>query len=288
MRIAITALAAIVLASCQTSGTGTVSSGPEKAPVSQALAGGVTHISMTAPVASGANVPVDIYLPASPTPAPGVIVFPTYYAHLYRRTESFDRDFALALARNGYATVVPIMIHHGRRAYHPAYGADLLSLSEWFRARTEVADDRVAAVGFSQGAYMSAALAAADPATRAVIGYYGAYDVTRFTPWAEDQATKPALNAAKVNAAVLLLHGSADNETPVAHATEYRDALAAAGRTFEFVAYPGAFHRFDRGPPDVMSGAEIDRRTGYVYRLDAAAREDAWRRTLQWLDRHMR
>ncbi len=111
------------------------------------------------------------------------------------------------------------MIHHGRRAYHPDYGPDLRALSEWFRAHPDVVDDRVAAVGFSQGAYLSAALAAADPATRAVVGYYGAYDVTKFTPWAEDHATKPALNAARINAAVLLLRAASDNETPLSQAT---------------------------------------------------------------------
>lgn len=286
-RNAVVAVLCLVLASCQT--TGSTSSGPAKAPVTQTLAGGITHVSLTVPVASGANVPVEMYLPpAGAAPAPGVIVFPTHYAHLYRRSEGWDRNFAIALARQGYATVVPLMIHHGRRAYHPDYGPDLRALSEWFRAHPDVVDDRVAAVGFSQGAYLSAALAAADPATRAVVGYYGAYDVTKFTPWAEDHATKPALNAARINAAVLLLHGTSDNETPLSQATEYRDALAAAGKTFDVAIYSGAVHRYDRGPPDVMAGVEIDRRTGYVYRVDAAARDDSWRRTVAWLDRHMR
>jgi len=285
MRILIVALAGLALAACQPAGPG-----PAKAPVTQALAGGITHISMTMPVASGANVPVEIYLPATAAPAPGVFVFPTYYANLFGRVESADRDFAIALARQGYATILPMMIHHGgsRRAYHPAYGADLLSLSEGFRARPDVADGRVAAVGFSLGAYMSAALAAADPATRAIVGYYGPYEVAHYTPWAEDQATKPALNVAKLNAAVLLLHGEADNETPFVDATAYRDALAAGGKTVELVAYPGAYHRYDRGPSDVMGNNEVDRRTGHVYRLNTAARDDSWRRTVQWLDRHMR
>jgi carboxymethylenebutenolidase len=281
MRILSLVVVALALSACQTTA-------PEKAPVTQALAGGITHVFMTVKVASGANVPVEMYLPASAGPASGVLVFPTYYANTFRRTETFDRDYAVALARQGYATAVPMMVHHGVRAYHPDYGPDLRALSDWFRARPEVGDDRIGAVGFSVGAYMAATLAAADPATRAVVGYYGSYDMTKHSPWAADHATMPARNADRINAAVLLLHGTSDNETPLSQAADFRDALAAAKKTFEMVAYPGAFHRFDRGPSDVMGGSEVDRRNGYVYRLDAAARDDSWRRSLEWLDRNLR
>ncbi len=253
----------------------------------QKLEGGITWMSLRIPVPGNAQLPVEIYLPEAAAPAPGVLVFPTYYVHLYRRLEASDRDYARALARQGYAVALPILVHYGTRAYHPDYGADLKALSEWFRGLPEVADERIGAIGFSLGSYMAARLATLDPATRAVVGYYGPYDVTKFTPWDADRATKPALNAAQMGASVLLLHGEADNETRFVQATEYRDALVAAGKTVELVAYPGAHHRFERGPTDMMAGADVDRR-GNIYRLDKAARDDAWRRTLELLERTVR
>jgi carboxymethylenebutenolidase len=279
LRVVGIVVGAALLAACQTTA--------EKAPVTRAFDGGITHVSRTVPVASGANVAVDIYLPASPSPAPGVFVLPTYYVNVFGKSEAPDRDYALALARRGYAAIVPALTQYGLRAYHPGHSADMLSLSAWFRGLPEVMDDRIAAVGFSAGSHQAGVLAIADPTARAVIAYYGAHDSARFNLRAEDGATSPFRHAPRMNGRVLILHGDADNETPLADAQTYRDALVAAGKPVELVVYPGAFHRYDRGPSDVMGGREVDR-AGHVYRLDPAARDDSWRRTLELLDRTMR
>jgi len=279
-RLAWIVAAAALLAACQTVA--------EKAPVTRVIDGGVTHVARTVPVASGANVEVDIYLPASATPAPGVFVIPTYYVNLYRRSETHDRDYALALARRGYAAIVPALTQFGPRAYHPGQSAAMLALSTWLKGLPEVMDDRIAAVGFSAGSHQAGVLGLVDPTTRAVIAYYGPHDTSKYARLAEDGATSPFRHAPRMSGRVLLFHGVADNETPYSDAVVYRDALAAAGKSVELVSYPGVYHRYDRGSPDVMAGREVDGRTGHVYRLDPAARDDSWRRMLDLLERTMR
>lgn len=261
----------------------------EMAPTTRALDGGITHISQTVPVTADAHVIVDLYLPADAAakPVPGVFVIPTYYAQLFGRSERVDRDYAIALARQGYATLVPVLNQYGPRAYHPGHEPDIALVAKWFRDRPEVMDDRLASVGFSMGGYYGSILAIADPTMRAVVGYYGSYDPTLFAVWAVDKATGPGPRAAQISAAMLLLHGEADNETKHSDAVVYRDRLAAAGRTVELVSYRGAYHRYDRGPTDDMRGMEVTR-AGHIYRLDAAARDDSWRRTLAWLDKYLR
>ncbi len=270
-------LLAFVLAGCQTIGPMT--------PVTTKLDAGVTSTILTVPVAEGNYVKAEMFLPSSGAPAPGVFVLPTYYMNLFNKPEQFDRVFAIELAKLGYATLIPYFNHH-RTPYNPKYGPDVLAVSQWFRARPEVLDDRIGAVGFSIGAYHASLLNAFDPATRAVVGYYGVYDNSSFTIFSADRATGPVNNASEVRAPVLLLHGQDDDETRVQTASAYRQKLSDAGKTVELVVYPNDFHRFDRGPSDVMKGAERTA-SGHHYRLNPASRDDAWRRTTEWLKKYM-
>ena len=61
--------------------------------------------------------------------------------------------------------------------------------------------------------------------------------------------------ASQVNAAVLLLHGDADNEIPIGSARAMAAALSDAGKKVELVEYKGAYHRFDRGPAGSASSS---------------------------------
>lgn len=272
------AIIILALGACQTTGP--------KTPVVTKLDGGITSTILTIPVTEGNYVKAEMFLPPASEPVPGVFVLPTYYVNAFNRPEQFDRLYAIELAKLGYATLIPNLNHHGARAYHPKYGPDILAISQWFRGRPEVMDDRIGSVGFSMGAYHSTRLSTVDPTTRAVIGYYGPYDNSSFTPWSADRDVSSVNTAQMVNGAILLLHGQEDDETRVQMATAYRQKLTEAGKTVELVVYPGDTHRFDRGPSDVMRGAD---RTpaGNLYRLNPADRDDAWRRTTDWLKKYM-
>ncbi len=140
--------------------------------------------------------------------------------------------------------------------------------------------------GFSLGS-KGVLLAARHPGIKAVVSYYGVYDL-RTLPQTRGRSSYPTMPvdvAAEVGAPVLLLHGEWDDETPLSQAEAMRDALLKAGKVVELVVYPKAYHRFDRGP---ASGTASGRtREGYTYRLDEKAKQDAWTRTLAWFRKYL-
>jgi carboxymethylenebutenolidase len=79
--------------------------------------------------------------------------------------------------------------------------------------------------------------------------------------------------AAQINTPILGLYGEADLGIPAAEVREMEAALKAAGRTAEFVLYPGAPHAF-----------YADYRPSY--RAEAA--QDAWRRCLAWFNIYLK
>ena len=73
--------------------------------------------------------------------------------------------------------------------------------------------------------------------------------------------------AAQIKGPVLMLHGDADAEAPIAKARAAQSILATYGKQAELVVYPGVGHGFNRRPP-----------SPYVY--DASATADAQARVL--------
>jgi dienelactone hydrolase len=100
---------------------------------------------------------------------------------------------------------------------------------------------RIAVMGFSQGA--SAALYSSMARFQKMygspdlhfIGHISAYAVcnTRFHD--EENVTAP----------ILMLHGTADDLTPIAPCREYAERLSKAGKSARIIEYPDAYHQFD-------------------------------------------
>jgi len=173
----------------------------------------------------------------------------------------------------------------GGKLWAPAIDERLSQVVDLLRERLEVGGRPVAMVGISLGAH-GILVSALNPAVEAVVVYYGAYDPRKalgkhFGP----DVKLPVDVVAEVNAAVLMLHGALDDEVPVQIAHDMEAALKSAGKKVELVVYPGAYHRFDRGPTDRMSGNRT--RDGYIYVYDDAAAKDAWKRTIAWLHAYM-
>jgi carboxymethylenebutenolidase len=123
----------------------------------------------------------------------------------------------------------------------------------------------VATVGFCLGGFESF-LAGADMAElAAVIGFYGVLDGSRFG------IRGPLERAGEIRVPVLGLFGGEDQAIPVEQVEQFDARLGEAGLDREIHMYPGAPHSF------------FDRR----YEEHAEACEDAWRRMLGFLDRHI-
>ncbi|HVB47185.1 MAG TPA: dienelactone hydrolase family protein [Burkholderiales bacterium] len=109
---------------------------------------------------------------------------------------------------------------------------------------------RLGLLGFSQGAYLAIAVAAADPDVGAVVEFYG--------------GVPPVLRGRLGPLPpTLILHGDADRVVPVSEAHRLADALSASGSRYDIVIYPNAGHRFNA-------------------RLTSADGRDALRRTLRF------
>ena len=235
-------------------------------------------------VADGRRLTGVLFMPETAGPSPAVLVLHTAAGFVERA----DEDYARALAREGFVAFAPNYIHasFASRPWSPPITTDTVALVDYLRQRPEAKGMPVGTVGFSLGA-RGLLLAARRPDVKAVVVYYGAFDVRK------DKGLKiapdvplPTSVAGQVSAAVLLLHGDADDEIPVRSARDMKAALAAAGKTVELVEYRGAYHRFDRGPGDRMRGERS--REGYTYRRDEAAAKDAFERTVAWLKTHLR
>jgi dienelactone hydrolase len=123
----------------------------------------------------------------------------------------------------------------------------LIRIVDAFRALEVVAKhpmidpSRIAVMGFSQGA--AAALYSSmarfqkmyGNADLQFVGHISAY-AGCFTRFRDDEdVTKP----------ILMLHGTADDLTPIAPCREYAERLSKVGKTARIIEYPDAYHQFD-------------------------------------------
>jgi carboxymethylenebutenolidase len=137
--------------------------------------------------------------------------------------------------------------------------ADVRAAVEHLRPRTR----EIFTVGFCFGGRNSWLAAASGHGLAGAVGLYG-------NPAERDGVAGPAQRAAELAGPILALQAGDDqNITPEVNEA-FERALTDAGVEHELVTYEGAPHSF------------FDRR----YEEFAAASEDAWRRVLEFLDRH--
>ncbi|HUI44514.1 MAG TPA: dienelactone hydrolase family protein [Nitrospirota bacterium] len=222
-----------------------------------------------------------LFVPAR-TPAPAVVVLHTKGLAV----EPADVKFAAALAKEGFVAVAVNYLEGAEgRLWAPAIDERLSQVVDLLRERPEVGGRPVGVVGFSLGAH-GILVSALIPAVKVVVVYYGAYDPRKakgkhFGP----DVKLPIDVVAEVNAPVMMLHGTLDNEVPVQIARGMEAALKSAGKKVELVVYPGAYHRFDRGPTARMRGNRT--RDGFIYQYDETAAKDAWKRTIAWFHTYL-
>lgn len=212
--------------------------------------------------------------PDGPGPFPGVLVL-----HTSAGLEHADIAFAERLSRHGYVCLVPeFLAAYGitpktRRETFTTFAADIY---DDFTASIatlhhlgKVTASKVGAVGFSNGGYFAMWLAATGKVA-AGVSYYGA--LTGAGTDIRLNRFRRVFNRA--SSPVLILHGTADGTVPVKAAKHLAGMLKHKGADHVLHLYKGADHRFDRD----LGG-------------DAAAKataEDAWRRTLGFLDAHLK
>jgi len=194
------------------------------------------------------------------------------------------KDVTRRIADAGYRAVAPTMFH--RAGGGTADYTDFAKVMPLFKGLTDdgivmdvdatlahlrgegFRDEQIGIVGFCMGGRVTF-LVALERALGAAVGFYGGGIVTKRLPLFEPLIGE----AARLATPWLGLFGDEDASIPVDDVERLRETLAReATVAHEIVRYPGAAHGF-----------HCDRRP--VFHEAAAA--DGWRRTLEWLGRHL-
>ena len=217
------------------------------------------------------DTPVSGYLarPAGPPgPLPGVIVI-----HEWWGLNDNIRAMAERLAGEGYAALA-VDLYEGEVAQDPARARTLARasvdererLAENLRqARAFLADDlgapRIGSIGWCFGGGWSLQTGLLLPGrVDATVIYYG-------------RLVTDAEQLQRLESPILGIFGALDRGIPVASVREFETALRSAGKPAEIHVYEDADHAFANP-------------SGSRYKADAA--EDAWAKTLAFLDEHLR
>ena len=241
-------------------------------PIPPVEGGAIDHRDLVLESADGNRFAAFAAFPEEPS-GNGVVLLPDVRG-LYR----FYEELALRFAERGIAAVA--IDYFGRTAgtekrsddweymEHVAQTtpegiqADVRAAVEYLRSPEGSAAGSVFTVGFCFGGRNSWLSAAGGHGLAGSIGFYG---VPGQREW-----PGPIQRVGEMRAPILALQAGADEKISAADNAEFDEALTAAGVEHEIVTYPGAPHSFfDRGHEDFAD--------------DSA---DAWRRTLEFIERH--
>ena len=143
---------------------------------------------------------------------------------------------------------------------------DIADAARWAIAAGVAEPHRIAIYGESFGAYAAVMNALLEPDLyRCAVGVSGVYNVPMMfeagdvhrramglaylrAAVGDDpaalEAISPVHNAARIRVPIFLAHGGADVRSPIAHARQLRDALAAQGKPVEYLEKPNEAHGF--------------------------------------------
>ena len=238
-------------------------------PIQPIEGGAVDHRDLELESEDGNRFAAFAALPEEPSDV-GVAILPDVRG-LYR----FYEELALRFAERGIAAIA--FDYFGRTAgvgkrgedfdymEHVQLGkpehvqTDLRASIAWLR---EQGVTSVFTVGFCFGGRNSWLAAASGHDLKGAVGFYGS-PVDRDAPG-------PTTRASEMKAPILALQGGADQNITAEHNAEFDEALTEAGIEHEVVTYPGAPHSF------------FDRKQEQF----ADASEDAWNRTLAFIERY--
>ena len=233
-------------------------------------------------VASGGfQVPIYEARPAAAGKYPVVLVIPEIFGmheHIKDVTRRFAREGFLAItfepyAREGGVLQLPDM-ESVRKVVDPVPDGqvmgDLDAIVAYAKQHPAARADQIGVTGFCRGGMYTLLFAAHSREMKAAVPWYGQLKPAK-TPASvrSDRSTSPARSVRRSSG----LYGEADLGIPVADVKEMEAALKAAGKTAEFVIYPGAPHAFfaDYRPS---------------YRPEAA--KDAWGRCVGWFNKSLK
>jgi carboxymethylenebutenolidase len=206
--------------------------------------------------------------PEAPGKHPAVIVI-----HDDWGLTDWVKQQANKLAGRGYVALA-IDLYHGQATHDPSLAyelmvgtpperalRDLQASIKYLASRSDVNEDKIGCLGWSAGGKWALLLAENDL-------FLGACVVNYSPPPAD------AAEIQKIHAPVLAIFGADDRGIPVSDVRAFEDAMENAHKSVDVQVYPHAGHGFENS----------DNILGY----QEGAAEDAWRRTVAFLDEHLK
>ena len=232
-------------------------------------------------VSKGFQVPIYEARPAASGKYPVVLVIPEVFGmheHIKDVTRRFAKEGFLSLTFEPYAREGGVLhlpdIESVRKVVDlvpdERVMEDLDALMTYAKQHPGGRADRIGVTGFCRGGMYTLLFAAHSRELKAGVPWYGQLRPAK-TPGI--RTAGPLDLVTKIGCPILGLYGGEDLGIPVSDVKEMEAALKAAGKTAEFVIYPGAPHAFfaDYRPS---------------YRPEAA--KDAWSRCIAWFDRYLK
>lgn len=216
------------------------------------------------------NMEATLFIPNGTGPFPMILEM-----HTSGGISEADRGYCANLAREGYICIAPAFLRaHGitnpelrRKSFtseaKPIFD-DFVEIIDELNALPQAKHGAVGAVGFSNGGFFAAALAA-NRKVSAAVAYYGAFNgagthktLDVFKEWWQSSS-----------APMLVLAGESDSVIGMGPPRRLEQIMKDAGARYEIKFYPGVGHDFER--------------TGTTGPNNAASAADAWQRTLAFL-----
>jgi carboxymethylenebutenolidase len=227
------------------------------------------------------QVPIYEAWPSAAGKYPVVLVLPEAFGmheHIKDVTRRFAKEGFLGITFEPYAREGGVLHLTDMAAVRKVIDAvpdaqvmaDLDSLVAYAAHHPAGRADRIGVTGFCRGGLYTLLFSGHSREVKASVAWYGQIRPTK-TP--DVRTVGPLDIVAKINSPVLGLYGEADLGIPAADVKEMEATLKAAGKTAEFVLYPGAPHAF-----------YADYRPSY--RPEAA--KDAWARCIAWFNKYLK
>jgi len=212
-------------------------------------------------------------------------------------------DWRVRLNDAGY-TVLMVNSHLPRRVGNNCQGplsavsiddvaADAAHAIAYLRSRADVRGDRIAIMGFSQGAMVGLRLTSAAYQARIKLGVRGLKAVVAYYPKCTALGMLyPSLMSENLRfdlkSPTLMFLGRKDDDTPWQQCANPADRMIAAGRPLRYKIYENATHAFDSRYNGAGRYVTHGSRGQFFYRYDEAATRNSWRRARAFLDLHLK
>ena len=227
------------------------------------------------------QVPIYEARPAAAGRYPVVLVLPEAWGmheHIKDVTRRFAREGFLAITLEPYARDGGVMHLPDQASVMRVINAvpdarvmgDLDAIVAYAKQHAAALPERIGVTGFCRGGTYTLLFTTHSREVKAAVAWYGQIKPAK-TPGI--RTAGPLDLAGQITAPLLGLYGDADQGIPVADVREMEAALKAAGKTAEFVVYPGAPHAF-----------HADYRPSY--RPEAA--RDGWSRCVAWFNNYLK